>query len=93
MTLFLIVFFYFLPTLVALRKPQAGPVFVIDLFLGWTFIGWVIALAMAVAKPRCEPIRHDDDADEAGESAPQAPGRHGDRLAGHHPVHLAAGPR
>jgi hypothetical protein len=43
---------YFVPTVVAaLRKTgsvQFGPVIVINLFLGWTLIGWVVALAMAV---------------------------------------------
>jgi hypothetical protein len=41
---------YFLPTIVgALRKvPNIGSVFVVNFFLGWTFIAWVVALAMAV---------------------------------------------
>jgi hypothetical protein len=40
---------YFVPTIVALlRTPRLyGPAIVIDVFLGWTFIGWVVALAMA----------------------------------------------
>jgi hypothetical protein len=40
---------YFVPTIVALvRKPRLyGPAIVVDVFLGWTFIGWVVALAMA----------------------------------------------
>lgn len=39
---------YFLPTIVAkTRKVEnAAPTFIINLFLGWTFIGWVVALAM-----------------------------------------------
>ncbi|AAR89706.1 hypothetical protein PBI_U2_67 [Mycobacterium phage U2] len=43
---------YLLPTLVAtVRKSHLqGPVTVVNLFLGWTFIGWVVALAMAVKK-------------------------------------------
>lgn len=41
---------YFLPGLVALtrRMPNAGSVMVINLFLGWTFVVWVVALAIAV---------------------------------------------
>ncbi len=41
--------FYFLPTIVAVARkvPNIGSVVVINLFLGWTFIGWVVALAMA----------------------------------------------
>lgn len=40
---------YFIPTIVgAIRKvPNIGSVIVINLFLGWTLIGWVVALAMA----------------------------------------------
>jgi hypothetical protein len=40
---------YFLPTICALvrKVPNVGSVAVINIFLGWTFIGWVIALAMA----------------------------------------------
>jgi hypothetical protein len=48
---FLIVFgLYFLPTVVAFsrRVVNRGSVAVINVFLGWTFIGWVIALAMAL---------------------------------------------
>ena len=43
-------FFYWVPTIVAAARgvPNAGSVFVINLFLGWTFIGWVVALAMAM---------------------------------------------
>lgn len=40
---------YFLPSTVAIARKvtHQGSVVVINLFLGWTFIGWVIALAMA----------------------------------------------
>jgi hypothetical protein len=40
---------YFIPTIVAnIRQvPSTGSVTVVNLFLGWTFIGWVVALAMA----------------------------------------------
>jgi hypothetical protein len=40
---------YFLPVIVgAIRSvPNMGSVIVINFFLGWTFIGWVVALAMA----------------------------------------------
>lgn len=45
---------YFLPIFVAwVRKAPNRPVIaVINLFLGWTFIGWVVALAMAYAQPK-----------------------------------------
>jgi hypothetical protein len=42
--------FYWIPTIVGAARhvPNMGSVVVINLFLGWTFIGWVVALAMAV---------------------------------------------
>lgn len=47
--LFIAVLIYFAPSLIASRRqvPNAGSVLVINLFLGWTLIGWVVALAMA----------------------------------------------
>lgn len=39
---------YFIPSMVASGKPQNDSVFVLNLFLGWTFLGWVVALAWAV---------------------------------------------
>ena len=40
---------YFLPTVVASIRGHAdtGPIFIINLFLGWSLIGWVAALAWA----------------------------------------------
>ena len=40
---------YWVPTFVAgiRRVPNTGSVIVVNLFLGWTVIGWVVALAMA----------------------------------------------
>ena len=40
---------YFAPAMVASYRgaKNIGSVFVINLFLGWTLVGWVVALAMA----------------------------------------------
>ncbi len=45
--------FYFIPTIAAFVKstPNKMSVLVINLFLGWTFVGWVVALAMAFRDP------------------------------------------
>ena len=45
---------YFLPTIVAAWRDHhnIGPIFVINLFLGWTFLGWVVALTMAATDTR-----------------------------------------
>ena len=43
---------YFLPTIVAIlrKKRNALAIFLLNLFLGWTFIGWVVALVWAATK-------------------------------------------
>jgi hypothetical protein len=40
---------YFIPTIVAISRNMhnKGSVIVVNVFLGWTLIGWVVALAMA----------------------------------------------
>ncbi len=52
---------YLLPVLIGLtrRAPDLGMVAVVNFFLGWTFIGWVIALALALRSARpAEPAVH-----------------------------------
>ncbi len=39
---------YFMPSFIVGKKRSTNAVYVINLFLGWTLVGWVIALAMAV---------------------------------------------
>lgn len=48
--LWAIVAAYFLPTLVAglVHSKRVTAVFIVNLFLGWTFLGWVAALAWAL---------------------------------------------
>lgn len=42
------VFYMFLWFVAKLRgTSNSGGVFIINVFLGWTFLGWIIALAMA----------------------------------------------
>jgi divalent metal cation (Fe/Co/Zn/Cd) transporter len=47
--MFIGLFISFMPTLVAYSRKTKNriPVMIINIFLGWTLIGWVIALAMA----------------------------------------------
>ena len=42
---------YFLPTIIALLrgKRNAFAIAMLNLFLGWTFVGWVVALVWSVA--------------------------------------------
>ena len=65
----LLLAFYFIPTIIGYvnDQPNAQSIAVVNIFLGWTIIGWVVALAWAfaahekvqatVACPMCaEPI-------------------------------------
>jgi hypothetical protein len=47
---------YFLPAIVAWRRghPQQNPIFIINLFFGWTLIGWVVCLAWSVSAVKKE---------------------------------------
>ena len=51
LVLLLAVGWYFFPTLVARHRDceATNGILVVNLFLGWTFIGWVIALAWAAS--------------------------------------------
>ena len=55
---------YFLPTIVGVARmvPHLGSVFVVNLFLGWTFVGWVVALALA-ARSRSTLVQVDAEQD------------------------------
>ena len=46
---------YLFPSIIAfiLQPPNSMSVFVVNLFLGWSVVGWVVALAMAV---RSSPV-------------------------------------
>jgi len=41
---------YFLPAIVGFHKRNSGAILVFNLFLGWTFVGWVLALVWACTK-------------------------------------------
>jgi Superinfection immunity protein len=47
---------YWVPTIVAVARrnevPSVTPIVVVNCFLGWTLIGWVVALAMACRSRR-----------------------------------------
>lgn len=48
-TLAIMSLLYFLPLAIAFSRghKDTGPIFVVDLFLGWTLVGWVVALVWA----------------------------------------------
>ena len=47
---------YLIPTIIAAIRSHhnLGSIFVINLFLGWSFIGWIVALAMSVSSVKRE---------------------------------------
>jgi hypothetical protein len=49
---------YWLPTIVAIvrRTPSALGVAMLNFFLGWTVIGWIIALVIALAAYPAERV-------------------------------------
>jgi hypothetical protein len=54
MTLLILFFLacYFLPTLVGWNKKNSGAIFALNFFLGWTVVGWIIALVWALSSDR-----------------------------------------
>lgn len=49
------VMIYFVPTFLASGKRNGGAIFALNLFLGWTLIGWVGALIWALVEKKSEP--------------------------------------
>lgn len=47
---------YFLPSIIGASKANAGAIFALNLFLGWTFIGWVVALVWALTTDPPRPF-------------------------------------
>jgi hypothetical protein len=46
----LIFLFYFLPTIIGLWKENSVAICALNLFVGWTVIGWVVALIWALTE-------------------------------------------
>ncbi|MCD7772272.1 MAG: superinfection immunity protein [Oscillospiraceae bacterium] len=44
---------YFIPTIVAVKRdhPNKVAIICVDIFLGWSFLGWVAALVWALKNP------------------------------------------
>ena len=51
----LAILLYFLPSMVGRHKTNATAIFMLNLFLGWTFLGWVLALVWACTKDSAQP--------------------------------------
>ena len=52
LTIVLIFAFYFLPTLVSFLRQRKNrlAIFLLNLLLGWTILGWVVSLVWSVMK-------------------------------------------
>ena len=50
--LLIIILIYFIPTFIAKKKNhrQKTAIIIVNVFLGWTFLGWVVALVWSVMK-------------------------------------------
>ena len=51
MTALILLIAYFVPSFVAMSRVRGAGAIVINVFLGWTMIGWVASLAWAVSLP------------------------------------------
>ena len=45
---------YLLPSIIGFNKKSALGIFVLNLLLGWTYIGWVIALVWAIVAEKAK---------------------------------------
>lgn len=54
---------YFLPAIIAYHRnrPNAGAIFALNTFLGWTLIGWVGALVWSLTSPPSPETRLSTD--------------------------------
>ena len=51
-TLLFLTLLYFLPSIVGKDKKDASGIFLVNLLLGWTVVGWVAAMVWACASDR-----------------------------------------
>ena len=58
--LLLFVAIYFLPAFIGRHKRNARAIFVLNLFLGWTFLGWVGTLVWALLRDEAAPCPTSD---------------------------------
>jgi ABC-type transport system involved in cytochrome c biogenesis permease component len=57
MVILILAGFYFLPAFIAFLRAhqQATPILLLNLFLGWTVIGWVCALVWSATTSQAQP--------------------------------------
>jgi len=49
---------YFLPSFIAFRRQKSNkiPIFVLNLFLGWSLIGWVVSLVWSLSQEQHQVV-------------------------------------
>jgi len=52
LSLLILTLLYFLPSIIGRDKADAMGIFLVNLFLGWTVVGWVVAFFWACASGR-----------------------------------------
>ena len=56
LSLLILAALYFLPSILGRDKRDAMGIFLVNLLLGWTLIGWVVAFLWAIAADRPVPV-------------------------------------
>ncbi|MGI9346308.1 MAG: superinfection immunity protein [Gammaproteobacteria bacterium] len=58
LTLGIIILLYFLPTIISSAKkhPHNNAISLVNLFLGWTLVGWIVCLAWAYLETKPVPL-------------------------------------
>ena len=56
--LFLSALLYFLPTILGRHKSDVMGIFLVNLLVGWTVIGWFVALIWACSADAYVPVRY-----------------------------------
>ncbi len=51
-------YFYFIPSIIARGTKYLNGILILNIFLGWTFLGWVAALIWAVSAPKVRVDLH-----------------------------------
>ncbi|HUL16265.1 MAG TPA: superinfection immunity protein [Terriglobales bacterium] len=49
---------YFLPSIIGRDKSDFAGIFLVNFLLGWTVIGWCVALVWACSAERAVPVRY-----------------------------------
>lgn len=57
----LILGLYFLPSIIGYKHRNANSICLLNFFLGWTFIGWIVALIWAVSAENKKEVMVVDD--------------------------------